>query len=449
MKLKLKSFQIKAITILFATVSFTTSAYDYYDDNDYYNSCDNFEDTFIMETDLKIPVEVTCEVPQNVLKKEIEYQKYQKTFLRDLRNQISRDILHGEIDSVSDKADKIIKFLEKNAPEGAKPVQSILELEAIQKPAFEALSFIPYVDTIFKIAKTAHNQTSKNTSRKKYRELLAEIKENKHGNDLMKDVIDLYFDELNSKFDSKIVELKNFKDDNPSIIYKSTEFNDCSSAIKELKRQSRVTTALTMKKVSQELLDFGVGRPTANGKKVWIEGLNGKLSKSVSSKLVCMQGLTENGFSKRKSFHAKNLDIKNRFNVVNDYKSDSNSSCKRKWEHDNGMKMSLNGVMIEPTMWNDKINVVSLSMNLSCLKRRFGDSYPKDNGFTDLQQAVQVSLGMESNQSSQGRLTRTINNYYKNENKWQYRNYTKGSLDCNPREHISEIFQFQFDPKNY
>ena len=105
-----------------------------------------------METDLTIPVEVTCEVPQDVLEDEIKYQKNQKEFLINLRNQVSIDILHGEIDSVSDKADKIIDFLEKNAPEGAKPVQSILELEAIQKPAFEALSFIPYVD-IFKVAK--------------------------------------------------------------------------------------------------------------------------------------------------------------------------------------------------------------------------------------------------------------------------------------------------------
>ena len=83
MKLKLKTFQIKALTILLAAVSFTSSAYDYYDDNDYYNSCDSFEDTFIMETDLTIPVEVTCEVPQDVLEEEIKYQKNQKEFLRN------------------------------------------------------------------------------------------------------------------------------------------------------------------------------------------------------------------------------------------------------------------------------------------------------------------------------------------------------------------------------
>ena len=170
------------------------------------------------------------------------------------------------MDSVSDKADKIIDFLGKNAPEGAKSNRS-LNSKQFKNPAFEALSFIPYVDTVFKVAKKVKSEASKIKSRKNYRESSSKIKESKYGNDVMKDVIDLYFDELNSKFDSKIEELNNFKDDNPSIVYTSTIFNGCSSAIKELKRQSRVTTALTMKKVSQELLDFGVGRPTANGKK--------------------------------------------------------------------------------------------------------------------------------------------------------------------------------------
>ena len=85
------------------------------------------------------------------------------------------------------------------------------------------MSFIPYVDTVFKVAKKVKSEGSKIKSHKNYRESLAKIKESKYGNDVMIDVIDLYFDELNSRFVSKIEELKNFKDDNPSIIYTSTK----------------------------------------------------------------------------------------------------------------------------------------------------------------------------------------------------------------------------------